>query len=146
MVNKPKKNKTTKHTILCPQFIISEVKSAYYAHNMNVHVKGIVFSDRGADGRTPICDVSARFSEDIFAYWEDKANGIICISHCEPGYDILAPKNMDEFFSGIDDVMFLDVSHLNVSKSENLKTCFIGFSTKYKGERKRIKGLECWES
>lgn len=146
MVYTPKKNKTTKHTILCPQFIISEVKSAYYAHNMNVCIKGIVFSDRGADGRTPICDVSARFSEDIFAYWEDKTNGIICISHCEQGYDILAPKNMDEFFSGIDDVMFLDVSHLNVSKSENLKTCFIGFSTKYKGERKRIKGLECWES
>ena len=146
MVYKPKKNKITKHTILCPQFIISEVKSAYYAHNMYVDVKGIVFSDRGADGRTPICDVSTRFSEDIFAYWEDKANGIICVSHCEPGYDILAPKNMDEFFSGIDDVMFLDVSHLNVSKSENLKTCFIGFSTKYKGEIKRIKGLECWES
>lgn len=146
MVYTLKKNKTTKHTILCPQFIISEVKSSYYANNMNVCIKGIVFSDRGADGRTPICDVSARFSKDIFAYWEDKANGIICVSHCEPGYDILAPKNMDEFFSGIDDVMFLDVSHLNVSKSENLKTCFIGFSTKYKGERKRIKGLECWES
>lgn len=146
MVYKPKKNKTTKHTILCPQFIISEVKSAYYAHNMNVTVKGIVFSDKGADGRTPICDVSARFSEDIFAYWEDKTNGIICISHYEPGYDILAPKNMDRFFSGIDDVTYLDVSHLNVSKSENLKTCFIGFSMNYKGERKTIKGLECWES
>ena len=99
-------------------------------------VKGIIFSNEGAKGRKPLFNASDSQTGNIMGYWEDKAKGWLCISHPVQGYEIKAPEDMKSFFSGCilnsegdtgPFISYLDVSHLNVSKTKNFCSCFFGF-------------------
>lgn len=111
-------------------------------------IKGIVFSNNGAMKRTPILDVSLNNTKDIMAYWVDEREGILEISAVEPGYEIKAPKNMNRFFSCLssailaNDLLFLDVSHINVSQTTTFDRCFLGFGA---NKDSRLIGIETWD-
>lgn len=109
-------------------------------------IRGIIFSNKGAQGREALFDVSYSGTGDIMAYWKDEHQGIIDISATEPGYEIKMPKDMGGFFSDnlclVDNLEFLDVSHANVSKTACFYRCFCGFGSKKKQD---IYGLETWD-
>ena len=64
-------------------------------------IKGIVFSNEGAQGRAPLGDFSENQTGDILAYWEDESKGIICISAPEPGYEIQAPEDLTQILKDL---------------------------------------------
>ena len=115
-------------------------------------VKGIIFSNEGAKGRKPLFNASDSQTGNIMGYWEDKAKGWLCISHPVQGYEVKAPEDMKSFFSGCilnsegdtgPFISYLDVSHLNVSKTKNFCSCFFGFGRHVANSE--ILGLETWD-
>ena len=144
------KKKVTKHTIKDLYGNISDYLIRHKEENKKI--TGIVFSNEGSKGREPLFDVSFGQTNDIFAYWEDEKNGIICVSAEKPGYEVRAPKNMRQFFQAWYRsnflVTYLDVTHLDVSKTTNFSNCFtdFGWNMKKPGTMvpARIVGLETW--
>lgn len=140
---------TTEHTIGNVYPKIFDWKCKMASSGKSVDVFGIVFSNEGSNGREPLFDVSSEQTNDIFAYWKDEENGILEISALEPGYEIRAPKSMQAFFSVYPNkrrhiassVFYLDVSHLDVSKTITFEDCFRGFGAAKNSE---IIGLENW--
>lgn len=109
-------------------------------------IKGVVFSNKGAQGRAPLGDFSENQTGDILAYWEDESKGLICISAPEEGYEIQAPENLDAMFGGSTmagcGLSYLDVSHLDVSRTYSFRRCFSFFGWE---KDSYIKGLENWD-
>ena len=103
--------------------------------------KGLIYSNKGAQERKPICDVSYGCHDNIFAYWEDKKEEILCISYKYPGYEIKAHSNMFKEFSNFHNLRYLDVTHLDVSEVYDFSDCFRNFGM-HPGSR--IVGLNCW--
>ena len=93
-----KKKRTTKHVIGNILILIKKWQLASSNGVSHPFVEGIVFSNEGAKGRTPLFDASNSKTGDIFAYWKDEKSGILEISAPEPGYEIKAPKSMDCYF------------------------------------------------
>lgn len=109
-------------------------------------IKGVVFSNKGAQGRAPLGDFSENQTGDILAYWEDESKGIIRISAPEPGYEIQAPEDLTPMFVGKTmtawSLSYLDVGHLDVSKTYSFRRCFPFFGWE---KDSYIKGLENWD-
>lgn len=109
-------------------------------------IKGVVFSNKGVQGRAPLGDFSENQTGDILAYWEDESKGLICISAPEEGYEIQAPENLDAMFGGSTmagcGLSYLDVSHLDVSRTYSFRRCFSFFGWE---KDSYIKGLENWD-
>ena len=109
-------------------------------------IVGLIFSNEGSKGREPLFDASLNGTKDIFAYWKDKDKGIIEISSPEPGYEIRAPKDMSQMFYGnlgsSPQISYLDVSHLDVSRSTCFQRCFATFGG---NNDSYIHGLETWD-
>ena len=138
------KKKVTKHVV---GNILTLVKVWQKSYNRSTSplVDGIIFSNTGSKGRTPLFDASLNRTGDIFAYWRDENKGILEISASEPGYEIKAPKSMAGFFSETfmgKGLTCLDVTHLDVSQSINFSYCFEKFG---EGRKSRIDGLEFWD-
>ena len=115
-------------------------------------ISGIIFSNEGAKGREPLFDASNSKTGDIFAYWEDEEKGVICISAKESGFEVKAPKNMQHFFSSWRRsdflITYLDVTHLDVSKTTNFEDCFRNFGGNASLSMKApacLVGLETWD-
>lgn len=117
-------------------------------------VTGIIFSNRGANGRRPLFDVTENKTKEIMVYWYDEKNGILEITAKKPGYEIRGPKSMEEFFYNRPYenflISYLDVSHLNVSDVSNFSGCFRDFGYIVpgdvgKGVKSEIIGLETWD-
>lgn len=114
---------------------------------LGIKIHGIIFSNEGAKGREPLFDATEFRKKEIFAYWENRVEGILCISAPEPGYEILAPKVMYRFFSGIEcsmmgsNLQFLDVTHLDVSKTTVFSGCFQEFG---EGGKVELIGIDSW--
>lgn len=161
-------NKTTRHVVgpimpLIYGWQLEAMKKSYLSRVPEVN--GIVFSNEGSKGREPLFDASRSKTKDIMAYWNDKEKGILEISAPEPGYELKTPKTMKDFFYGAvlstkspdksssrrhrfingtseKFISYLDVSHLDVSKTVNFQGCFWGFGQSTQSE---IKGLETWD-
>ena len=144
------KKKTTKHVIGDVYTKIWDWKHKLALNGVVVSVFEIIFSNEGSKGREPLFDISKSQTGDIFAYWKDEKNGILEISAPDPGYEIRAPKSMQAFFSSYPrrrsfiapEIHFLDVSHLDVSKTDTFSDCFKGFGA---GVNSKIIGLENWD-
>lgn len=114
---------------------------------LGTEIHGIIFSNEGAKGREPLFDATEFRKKEIFAYWENRVEGILCISAPEPGYEILAPKVMYRFFSGLEcsmmgsNLQFLDVTHLDVSKTTVFSGCFQEFG---KDGKVALIGIDSW--
>ena len=127
------KKKTTRHVIGDVYAKIREWQLDTYPNGAYPFVRGIIFSNEGAKGRELLFDATEFRKKEIFAYWENRIEGILCISAPEPGYEILAPKVMYRFFSGLEcsmmgsNLQFLDVTHLDVSKTTVFSGCFQEF-------------------
>ena len=80
------KKKVTKHVIGHILILIKKWQLASSNGVSRPFVEGIVFSNEGAKGRTPLFDASNSKTGDIFAYWKDEKSGILEISAPEPGY------------------------------------------------------------
>ena len=116
-------------------------------------VTGIIFSNRGADGRKPLFDVTENKTKEIMAYWYDEKNGIIEITAKELGYEIRGPESMKDFFYNRPYenflISYLDVSHIDVSNVTDFSGCFQDFGyiapgDVGKGVKSEIVGLETW--
>lgn len=116
-------------------------------------VTGIIFSNKGADGRKLLFDATKNKTKEIMAYWYDEKNGIIEITAKESGYEIRGPKSMKEFFYNRPYenflISYLDVSHLDVSNVIDFSGCFRDFGYIVpgdvgKGVKSEIVGLETW--
>lgn len=116
-------------------------------------VTGIIFSDRGADGRKPLFDATENKTKEIMAYWYDEKNGIIEITAKESGYEIRSPGSMNYFFYNRPYenflISYLDVSHIDVSDVSDFSCCFRDFGyivpgDMGKGVKSEIVGLETW--
>ena len=137
------KKKTTKGTIKNTYEIFSSIKREYkLLNNKDCKIRGLIFSNEGAKGREPLFDVSYSGTKGIFAYWKDEKNEILEISAPEPGYEIKAPTDMSGMFAGFEDLIYLDVTHLDVSQTWYFTSCFEEF-----GEQKgsEIIGLNTWD-
>lgn len=117
-------------------------------------VTGIIFSNRGANGRRPLFDVTENKTKEIMAYWYDEKNGIIEITAKESGYEIRSPESMNYFFYNRPYenflISYLDVSHLDVSNVSDFSCCFRDFGYIVpddvgKGVKSEIIGLETWD-
>ena len=147
-----KKKKTTKNVIGRVYNLIRRWQSQEYLKTGKTpKVHGIIFSNEGAKGRPPLFDASKSQTGGIRAYWEDESKGWICISAPEPGYEIKAPKSMENYFCGIlrnknqkkyYNIAYLDVSHLDVSKTTNFSYCFREYG---KSKDSKIIGLNHWK-
>lgn len=116
-------------------------------------VTGIIFSNRGADGRKPLFDATENKTKEIMAYWYDEKNGIIEITAKESGYEIRSPGSMNYFFYNQPYenflISYLDVSHIDVSDVSDFSCCFRDFGYIVpgdvgKGVKSKIIGLETW--
>lgn len=140
------KKKITKRVVapVIPRIKSLQVKLAGEIGQFPV-IKGIVFSNEGAQGREALEDFSEHQTGDILAYWEDESKGLICISAPEEGYEIQAPNDLNSMFVGKTmtgcGLSYLDVSHLNVSKTDCFRRCFFRFGEE---DNSYIKGLENW--
>lgn len=135
--------KTTKDAIRSTYEIFSSVKWEYKRLNeKECKIRGLIFSNEGAKGRTPLFDVSKSQTGGIMAYWENESKGWVCISAPEPGYEIKAPTDMSGMFAGFDDLIYLDVTHLDVSQTWYFTSCFEEFGVQ-KGSK--IIGLNTWD-
>lgn len=92
------KKRTTKHVVGNIFNLIKKWQLDAYDGFSYPLVNGIVFSNEGAEGREPLFDATEFRKKEIFAYWGNRVEGILCISAPEPGYEILAPKVMYRFF------------------------------------------------
>ena len=138
------KKKVTKHVIGHILILIKKWQLASSNGVSRPFVEGIVFSNEGAKGRKPLFDCSYSLTKDIFVYWKNEKEGVLEISASEPGYEIKAPKRMEGAFAGArlpSSLELLDVSHLDVSLSNNFRNCFRSFG--YVNER-QIVGLDKW--
>lgn len=144
-MKKEKKN-VTAHVVKKLEEILNE----YFKTNKEV-VEGVVFSNEGAKGRTPIMDVSANETGDIFLYKNTENPNYLDISAPEAGVEIKAPKSMENYFCGIlrnknqkkyYNIAYLDVSHLDVSKTTNFSYCFREYG---KSKDSKIVGLNHWK-
>lgn len=117
-------------------------------------VTGIIFSNRGADGRKPLFDATENKTKEIMAYWYDEKKGIIEITAKESGYEIRSPESMNYFFYNRPYenflISYLDVSHLDVSNVSDFSCCFRDFGYVIpgdvgKGVKSEIIGLETWD-
>lgn len=117
-------------------------------------VTGIIFSNRGADGRKPLFDATKNKTKEIMAYWYNEKNGIIEITAKEPGYEIRSPESMNYFFYNRPYenflISYLDVSHLDVSDVSDFSCCFRDFGYIVPGDagngvKSEIIGLETWD-
>lgn len=134
------KKKVTKHIWRSSMWFMSEFKEL----DAKNQIKQIIFSNEGAKGRKPLFDCSNSLTKDIFVYWKNEKEGILEISASEPGYEIKAPKRMEGVFAGAhlpSSLELLDVSHLDVSLSNNFRNCFRNFG--HVNER-QIVGLNKW--
>lgn len=139
------KKKTTEHVVGNVLALVKIWQKKSYNGSTYPLVDGIIFSNTGSKGRTPLFDASLNRTGDIFAYWRDEEKGILEISAPEPGYEIKAPKSMADFFNETfmgKNLTYLDVTHLDVSQSINFSYCFEKFG---KGRKSRIRGLEFWD-
>lgn len=147
---KKEKKKVTPHVVgdICRlvDYYLKEHKKE------NKKISGIVFSNEGAKGREPLFDASNSKTGDIFAYWEDEEKGVICISAKESGFEVKAPKNMRHFFRSWRRsdflITYLDVTHLDVSKTTNFEDCFRHFGGNASLSMKApacLVGLETWD-
>ena len=94
-----RKKKITKNVVGQVFGLIRQWQSIVYLKTSKTpEVNGIIFSNEGSKGRTPLFDASKSQTGGIIAYWEDESKGWICISAPEPGYEIRAPKSMKDFF------------------------------------------------
>lgn len=137
--------KTTKAAIRSTYEIFSSVNWEYERLNKKeCKIRGLVFSNEGAKGRKPLFDCSNSLTKDIFVYWKNEKEGVLEISASEPGYEIKAPKRMEGVFAGArlpSSLELLDVSHLDVSLSNNFRDCFRNFGH---GNERQIVGLDKW--
>ena len=117
-------------------------------------VTGIIFSNRGADGRKPLFDATENKTKEIMAYWYDEEKHIIEITAKESGYEIRSPESMNYFFYNRPYenflISYLDVSHLDVSNVSDFSCCFRDFGYVIpgdvgKGIKSEIIGLETWD-
>lgn len=117
-------------------------------------VTGIIFSNRGADGRKPLFDATENKTKEIMAYWYDEEKHIIEITAKESGYEIRSPESMNYFFYNRPYenflISYLDVSHLDVSNVSDFSCCFRDFGYVIpgdvgKGVKSEIIGLETWD-
>lgn len=136
----------TRHTAVP---ILSGAKLEVLFYNVLPKTKGIIFSNEGSQGRKPLFDVSEDSSGSIMAYWKDELQKCIVITAPEPGYEVLAPEDMTHFFchlnEGLDgqsQLIFLDVTHLDVSKTRHFTECFREFGA---SKPSKIIGLETWD-
>lgn len=136
----------TRHTAV-PILSGSGLETLFY--NVLPKTKGIIFSNEGSRGRKPLFDVSEDSSGSIMAYWKDELQKCIIITAPEPGYEVLAPEDMTHFFcylnEGLDGkslLTFLDVTHLDVSKTRYFTECFREFGA---SKPSKIIGIETWD-
>lgn len=124
---------------------------AKYEIKTKKRIKGVIFSNEGARGRTPLIDVSKGYTKSYFAYESFKNKDYLDISAPEPGVEVKAPKDMSLFFTqvwneslkcnALANFEYLDVTHLDVSDTTNFEACFSGFGL---GCNSKIVGLEKW--
>lgn len=117
-------------------------------------VNGIIFSNRGADGRKPLFDATENKTKEIMAYWYDEEKHIIEITAKESGYEIRGPESMKAFFYNRPYenflISYLDVSHIDVSNVTDFSGCFQDFGyiapgDVGKGVKSEIIGFETWD-
>lgn len=143
------KKKVTKHVV---GDVYTEIDKWAYEMDLirdPVFIDGIIFSNDGSKGRDHLFDASKNGTGDIFAYWKDEERGILEISAPKPGTEIRAPKNMRFYFSNrssyrksaASSISYLDVSHLDVSKTTDFNNCFYRFGARTSS---KIVGLENW--
>lgn len=150
-----RKKKITKNVVGQVFGLIRQWQSIVYLKTSKTpEVNGIIFSNEGSKGRTPLFDASKSQTGGIIAYWEDESKGWICISAPEPGYEIKAPKSLENYFSeqqvydskrkSIHYITYLDVSHLDVSNTTDFTSCFEEFGNSEFDAIAELKGLETW--
>lgn len=109
-------------------------------------IDGVIFSNKGAMGREPILDASLNETKDIMVYWHDSEKHIFEVTAVDPGYEIKTPKDMNSYFayfnSRLMKLKYLDVTHLDVSQTQNFKCCFWGFG---QGGESQLVGVETWD-
>ena len=146
------KKKVTKYVVGDVYSLVDEFLSKHRKENFKI--TGIEFSNLGAQGRTPLFDATHNKKGIIMAYWKDELQSCIVITAPEPGYEIKAPKCLWHFFDEQKNSCFrpayLDVSHLDVSKSTDFGYCFTGFGFGFGEKTKdiitsKIIGLETWD-
>lgn len=144
---KTEKKKVTKH-VVGPVITLIEKWQANSSYNGLIYppVEGIIFSNKGSEGRLPLFDASKNKTGDIFAYWKDEEKGFLEISASEPGYEIKAPVDMSAFFLLFSTMSvkpyFLDVTHLDVSQTKIFNNCFWGFGMERESQ---LLGIEKWD-
>lgn len=144
---KKQKKKVTKHVVGDVYCLTNEFLSKHRKENFKI--TGLEFSNLGAQGRIPLFDATYSKKGTIMAYWKDELQKCIIITAPEPGYEVLAPEDMTHFFchlnEGLDGkslLTFLDVTHLDVSKTRYFTECFREFGA---SKPSKIIGLETWD-
>lgn len=79
-------------------------------------------------------------------YWYGNGKHIFEVTAVDPGYEIKTPENMNSYFayfnSRLMKLKFLDVTHLDVSQTQNFNCCFWGFG---QGGESQLVGVETWD-
>lgn len=138
-----KKKKVTKHVVCNVHHRLLRYISDH--NKEKFEIKGVEFSNSGAQGREPLFDASHNGKGTIMAYWKDNSKNCIVISAPEPGYEVKAPKSLYRYFWNWD-IRYLDVSHLDVSNTTDFDYCFAKFGgDSIGGLPSGIIGLETWD-
>lgn len=147
---------TTKDAISAPSSKMTVLgnlreRIAKYEIKTKQRIRGIIFSNEGARGRTPLIDVSEGYTKSYFAYENFKNKDYLDITAPEPGVEVKAPRDMSLFFKQVwnenlkcnilANFEYLDVTHLDVSDTTIFEACFSDFGL---GCNSKIVGLEKW--
>lgn len=139
-----KKKKVTKHVVGDVHHRLLRYVSDH--NEEKFEIKGVEFSNSGAQGREPLFDASRHGKGTIMAYWKDDSKSCVEISAPEPGYEVKAPKSLRQYFWKWD-LRYLNVSHLDVSDTTDFSFCFLEFGGNYLtgSMPSEIIGLETWD-
>lgn len=109
-------------------------------------IDGVIFSNKGAMGREPILDASINETKDIMVYWYDQGKHIFEVTAVDSGHEIKTPEDMTGYFAYFNSrlmrLKYLDVTHLDVSQTQNFNCCFWGFG---QGGESQLIGVETWD-
>ena len=117
-------------------------------------IRGISYTNCGAMGRKPLKDITKFMWDEsrphVYVYWKDEEKRYIDITAEEPGYEVFAGDDMNNYFHTQNLPIFLeylDVSHLDVSEVRDFRFCFSGNTSVYKQcFPTKLEGYENWDT